>query len=194
MKLTTDLDIQLQCRTPHMPRFLSDAAGVTTGKASAKSALKVVNPSAIKQTRLSVFVSEQSEVSWQAVSDSHFDVRCQINVQVLEDCTLENMESLPQLALIQLTKTMDKKTCELAASLRRKGCYVIMTGLAVNTSPEQAQKHADCLFLGDSKRNLKQFLADFHNNDQRRFYYSPWQQVESKASKTLSITHPACSH
>ena len=206
MKLTRELDIQLQCRTPQLPYFFAGTAAKTKNRRSAKSALKVVNLNQIKQkqkkcVQLSAFVCEQSEASWKDLSGERFDAGCDLDVQLLTDDSLSALESSVQLVLIQLTKLNDKKTYQQADALRRQGCYVILTGQAVSSTPEQAQKHADCIFMGDEKRNLKQFLADYHNKDIRRFYYSPSQQVETKVSDEIAkhssvplSASPVCNH
>lgn len=206
MKLTRELDLQLQCRTPQLPYFFAGTTGKTKSKRSTKSALNVVNFNQVKQkqqkrVQLSAFVCEQSEASWQALSGERFDAGCDLDVQLLTDDVLSALESSVQLVLIQLTKLNDKKTYQLVDTLRRQGCYVILAGQAVSSAPEQAQKHADCIFVGDEKRNLKQFLADYHNKDLRRFYYSPSQQVDITASDEKAkhasvplIASPVCSH
>lgn len=210
MKLKSELNLQLQSRAPGIsPQFFSDSdvkilsMGTGKGAVSFQSVMKdrplAASPSdCTERFHIRVFVPAQSEPSWQDHSDNYFDSSCLLEIEVLGDGVLDNAgcgsvqekikcftssDTLPEFVLIQVTKNESKMAYQLADAYRRKGCYVILTGLAVSNMPEKAQNHADCIFVGAAKRNLKQFIDDYRNNDQRRFYYAPWKQVEAKEEK-----------
>ncbi len=81
-------------------------------------------------------------------------------------------EDKPDLVVIQVYITNAKRAYCIADIYRAKGSYVILGGLHVTTLPEEAEKHADTIFLGPGEDTFPKFLKDFKNKSTLKRYYS----------------------
>lgn len=61
---------------------------------------------------------------------------------------------------------------DLAAQFRSRGVPVVMGGPHVTLLPDEAQAHADVVFVGEAEQHWPQFLADFEAGCYRRRYES----------------------
>ncbi|GHU56862.1 B12-binding domain-containing radical SAM protein [Clostridia bacterium] len=77
---------------------------------------------------------------------------------------------------------------EIADIFRKKGICVIMGGPHVTLAPEDAFRHADSIFIGESERTLPLFLADFEKGTcQKR--YTDTETVDLKDAPLLLKEH-----
>jgi len=72
-----------------------------------------------------------------------------------------SMEDEPDLVVIQVYITSARRSYEIADAYRRRGAYVVLGGLHVTSLPDEAQAHADTIFLGPGEDTWPQFLADY---------------------------------
>lgn len=63
-----------------------------------------------------------------------------------------------------------KRSYELADALRKKGKYVILGGPHITLVPNEAQEHADTIFVGYAEQTWPKFLYDFLNKRARNRY------------------------
>ncbi len=61
---------------------------------------------------------------------------------------------------------------ELAAQFRQRGIPVVLGGPHVTLLPDEAQAHADVIFVGEAELNWPQFLRDFEQGRYARRYTS----------------------
>jgi radical SAM superfamily enzyme YgiQ (UPF0313 family) len=78
----------------------------------------------------------------------------------------------PDLVVIQVYITNAYRAYALADHYRAKGCYVALGGLHVTSLPDEAQPHADSIFLGPGDQTFPQFLADLRAGAPRPRYVS----------------------
>jgi radical SAM superfamily enzyme YgiQ (UPF0313 family) len=100
----------------------------------------------------------------------------------------EHVESLdvhdrPDLVLIQVYITNAYRAYRIADHYRARGSFVGLGGLHVTALPDEAQRHADTIFLGPAEQIFPQFLQDFRNGRAARRY-------RSTAGRTLEHMPP----
>ena len=61
----------------------------------------------------------------------------------------------------------------LAARFRQRGKIVVLGGPHVTLLPEEAQAHADVIFVGEAEAQWPQFLVEFGAGHHRQRYCSP---------------------
>ena len=66
----------------------------------------------------------------------------------------------PDLVVIQVYITNAYRAYALADHYRALGCHVALGGLHVTSLPDEAEKHADTIFVGPGEQTFPQFLAD----------------------------------
>ncbi|MCL2716821.1 MAG: cobalamin-dependent protein, partial [Alphaproteobacteria bacterium] len=81
-------------------------------------------------------------------------------------------DDTPDLVVIQVYITNAYRSYALADHYRAKGCFVALGGLHVTSLPEEAQAHADAIFIGPGEQTFPQFLADFRAGTPARRYVS----------------------
>jgi radical SAM superfamily enzyme YgiQ (UPF0313 family) len=59
---------------------------------------------------------------------------------------------------------------EVAAEFRKRGVPVALGGPHVTLLPDEAQEHADVIFVGEAEDTWREFLADFENKSFKRRY------------------------
>jgi radical SAM superfamily enzyme YgiQ (UPF0313 family) len=78
----------------------------------------------------------------------------------------------PDLVVIQVYITNAYRAYRIADEYRSKGVFVALGGLHVTSLPEEAQPHADAIFLGPGEQTFPRFLADFRCGKAERRYVS----------------------
>lgn len=89
----------------------------------------------------------------------------------------EHVENLtindePELVVIQVYITNAYKSYQIADQYRSRNIFVIMGGIHVTSVPEEAEQHADSIFLGPGEDTFPQFLKDFKQGNPAKRYYS----------------------
>ncbi len=85
----------------------------------------------------------------------------------------------PDLVVIQVYITNAYRAYSFADHYRKQGAYVILGGLHVTSLPEEAEKHADSIFLGPGEYTFPQFLEDFKNGAPKKRYASPVRTLDN---------------
>ncbi|WP_309399856.1 B12-binding domain-containing radical SAM protein [Cerasicoccus maritimus] len=78
----------------------------------------------------------------------------------------------PDVVAIQVYITNAYRAYEIADHYRALGCLVILGGLHVTSLPEEAEAHADAIFLGPAEESFPRFLHDLKNGKIARRYTS----------------------
>lgn len=93
---------------------------------------------------------------------------------VLADEHVESHETdtAYDLVIIQVYITNAFRAYALADHYRAMGCYVILGGLHVTSLPEEAERHADTIFLGPGEESFPRFLKDFKAGQAQQRYVS----------------------
>src|SRR6202165_4447363 len=78
----------------------------------------------------------------------------------------------PDLVVIQVYITSARRATEIADVSRARGAHVALGGLHVTSLPEEAERHADTIFLGPGEDTWPQFLEDFRAGRPARRYVS----------------------
>ena len=89
----------------------------------------------------------------------------------------EHVESLdlydePDLVVIQVYITSAHRAYQIADHYRAKGAYICLGGLHVTSLPEEAQAHADTIFIGPGEDIWPVFLQDFRAKQPKKKYVS----------------------
>ena len=85
----------------------------------------------------------------------------------------------PDLVIIQVYITSASRAYKIADYYRRKGCYVCLGGLHVTSLPDEAEQHADSIFLGPGEETFPQFLKDFKQKNPQRRYFSTKRTLDN---------------
>src|SRR5207237_9294051 len=104
---------------------------------------------------LAAYLGDHDEVT---ISDEH------VERLVLDD--------EPDLVVIQVYITSARRSYEIADLYRGRGCHVALGGLHVTSLPDEAELHADTIFLGPGEDTWPQFLEDFRAGRPGRRYVS----------------------
>lgn len=59
---------------------------------------------------------------------------------------------------------------EIAAEFRKRGCYIVIGGIHASVMPEEAQEHADSIFVGEVENTWPLFIRDFSRRQSIRVY------------------------
>ncbi len=78
----------------------------------------------------------------------------------------------PDLVVIQVYITSAYKAYRIADYYRNRGAYVVLGSLHVTSMPDEAQKHADTIFLGPGEDTFPEFLKDFRRGFPKKRYQS----------------------
>jgi radical SAM superfamily enzyme YgiQ (UPF0313 family) len=82
------------------------------------------------------------------------------------------LDDEPDLVVIQVYITSAYRAYEIADHYRARGAYICMGGLHVTSLPEEAQVHADTIFIGPGEDTWPLFLRDFRARRPQRKYIS----------------------
>ncbi len=93
----------------------------------------------------------------------------------LQDEHVETLDltDAPDLVVIQVYITNAYRAYQIADDYRARGAYVILGGLHVTSLPDEAEPHADTIFLGPGEHTFPPFLQDFEKGSPQRRYESP---------------------
>jgi radical SAM superfamily enzyme YgiQ (UPF0313 family) len=93
---------------------------------------------------------------------------------VLQDEHVEvlDLNDEPDLVVIQVYITSAYRAYQIADHYRAKGAYICLGGLHVTSLPEEAQRHADTIFIGPGESTWPVFLQDFKQKKPQKKYVS----------------------
>jgi hypothetical protein len=83
-----------------------------------------------------------------------------------------DLNDSPALVVIQVYITNAYRAYSIADHYRAQGAYVILGGLHVTSLPEEAELHADSIFIGPGEDTFPQFLKDFKSGNPKKRYTS----------------------
>jgi radical SAM superfamily enzyme YgiQ (UPF0313 family) len=83
-----------------------------------------------------------------------------------------DLDDRPDLVVIQVYITNAGRAYRIADHYRARGSFVALGGLHVTSLPEEAQAHADAIFLGPGEQTFPQFLKEFRSGRTARRYRS----------------------
>jgi radical SAM superfamily enzyme YgiQ (UPF0313 family) len=83
-----------------------------------------------------------------------------------------DLDDAPDLVAIEVYITSARRAYEIADHYRRRGAFVVLGGLHVTSLPDEAEAHADAIFLGPGEDTWPQFLVDFRARRPARRYQS----------------------
>jgi radical SAM superfamily enzyme YgiQ (UPF0313 family) len=78
----------------------------------------------------------------------------------------------PDLVVIQVYITSAYRAYQLADHYRQKGAHVALGGLHVTSLPDEAERHADTIFLGPGEDTWPTFVSDFRAGRPGKVYRS----------------------
>ncbi len=78
---------------------------------------------------------------------------------------------------------------ELAARFRQRGIPVVLGGPHVTLLPDEAQAHADAIFVGEAERTWPRFLAEFDAGDYRDRYCSEPPALDNAPMSRQELFH-----
>jgi radical SAM superfamily enzyme YgiQ (UPF0313 family) len=78
----------------------------------------------------------------------------------------------PDLVLIQVYITNACRAYRIADHYRAQGAFVALGGLHVTSLPDEAQAHADAIFIGPAEQTFPTFLQDFRAGRPAKIYRS----------------------
>jgi radical SAM superfamily enzyme YgiQ (UPF0313 family) len=98
----------------------------------------------------------------------------------LEDEHVEQVrtDDEPDIVVIQAYITSARRSYELADLYRSRGAHVCLGGLHPTSLPDEAQPHADTVFVGPGEDIWHQFLADYRAGRPRARYTSTQRTLE----------------
>ncbi|MCK4564157.1 MAG: cobalamin-dependent protein, partial [Verrucomicrobia bacterium] len=83
-----------------------------------------------------------------------------------------SFDDSPDIVAIEVYITNAYRAYDIADRYRKQGAFVILGGLHVTSLPEEAEKHADAVFLGPAEESFSRFLEDFRKGVRRKRYFS----------------------
>jgi len=89
-----------------------------------------------------------------------------------------DLDDNPDLVVIQVYITNAYRAYEIADHYRARGVYVCLGGLHVTSSPDEAKKHGDTIFIGPGEDIWPQFLGDWQTCFPQPVYHSHHRTLE----------------
>ena len=102
---------------------------------------------------------------------AYLDPRDEITLQD-EHVEALDLDDEPDLVVIQVYITSAYRAYQIADHYRAKGAYICLGGLHVTSLPEEAQLHADTIFIGPGEDTWPAFLHDFRRKSPQKRYIS----------------------
>ena len=99
------------------------------------------------------------------------------------------LDDSPDLVVIQVYITNAYRAYALADRYRSRGSYVVLGGLHVTALPEEAERHADSIFLGPGEFIFPAFLDDLANGAAKKIYSSSLRTLD-RLPPIRRIGHP----
>ncbi|MCK4524294.1 cobalamin-dependent protein, partial [candidate division WOR-3 bacterium] len=89
----------------------------------------------------------------------------------------DRMESIPydedaDLVIISIETYTARRSYYIAEKFRQRGIKVLLGGYHVTLLPEEAEKHADMILVGEAENVLPKILDDIENNHYEKRYTS----------------------
>lgn len=97
------------------------------------------------------------------------DDEAEIVDQHVQNLTLDDE---PDVVAIEVYITNAYRAYAIADSYRAKGSFVILGGLHMTSLPDEAENHADAIFLGPAEESFPRFLKDLRNGTCKKRYAS----------------------
>lgn len=93
----------------------------------------------------------------------------------LIDENFEKVDFSEDFDLVGITGMTQQATraYNIADVFRKKGVKVVMGGIHATVMPDEAQQHADSVFIGEAERLWPKFIEDYLKGDIKSFYKSP---------------------
>lgn len=88
-----------------------------------------------------------------------------------------DLDDCPDVVAIQVYITNAYRAYQIADHYRRKGCLVLLGGGHVTSLPEEAEEHADVIFLGPAEEAFPRFLKDLRAKRVQRRYVSSSRSI-----------------
>jgi radical SAM superfamily enzyme YgiQ (UPF0313 family) len=98
------------------------------------------------------------------------DIQVQIKDDLLEEITFREEADLVALTFMS---HQAPRAYQLAAGFRSRGIPVVMGGFHATLAPDECQKHADALVLGEAEEAWPRLLRDFQAGELQPRYQSP---------------------
>lgn len=89
-----------------------------------------------------------------------------------------SVDDNPDLVIIQTYITNAYRAYKIADSYRQRGVYVAIGGLHASSLPDEAQLHADTVFIGPGEETFPQFIKDFRSRRPKNRYFSSTRSLE----------------
>ncbi len=89
-----------------------------------------------------------------------------------------DLDDQPDLVVIQVYITNAYRAYRIADHYRKGGAYVALGGLHVTSLPDEAEPHADTIFLGPGEHTFPQFLRELTSGTPQRRYESAVRTLE----------------
>lgn len=83
-----------------------------------------------------------------------------------------NLNDSPDLVVIQVYITNAFRAYAIADHYRAQGAYVVLGGLHVTSLPQEAEPHADSIFIGPGEETFPVFLKDLKAGRPQKRYFS----------------------
>lgn len=83
-----------------------------------------------------------------------------------------NTDDTPDVVAIQVYITNAYRAYKIADEYRKKKTLVILGGVHVTALPDEAEKHADAIFLGPAEESFPRFLNDLRSGNIQKRYVS----------------------
>ena len=93
-----------------------------------------------------------------------------------------NLDDTPDVVAIEVYITNAYRAYRIADHYRSRGVTVVLGGLHVTSLPEEAEAHADAIFLGPAEEAFPRFLCDLRKGEIAQRYFS--------ATRTLTGVPP----
>ena len=78
---------------------------------------------------------------------------------------------------------------ELADIYRRKGIKVVLGGIHVSMMPDEAEKYADAIVIGEAESIWLKLLEDFKNKSLKKRYYGQLSELNNGVFPRRDLFH-----
>ena len=119
-----------------------------------------------------------------AFAPSHWTVR-----HVDEAVEPVDLEASADLVAITFHTPSAPHAYDLAARFRQRGIPVVLGGPHVTLLPDEAQAHADAIFVGEAERTWPRFLAEFDSGDYGDRYCSEPPTLDNAPMSRQELFH-----
>jgi radical SAM superfamily enzyme YgiQ (UPF0313 family) len=100
-----------------------------------------------------------------------------------------DLESSADLVAITFHTPSAPHVYKLAARFRQRGVTVALGGPHVTLQPDEAQAHADVIFIGEAEHTWPQFLAEFESGNHHKRYSSEPSSLDNAPMSRKDLFH-----